>query len=208
MRITKEAEERRAEILDAAEELFAKNGYALTSTNDIIERVGIARGTLYYHFRNKEEILDAVVLRFTENLIKRAEKAASDKSVMLYDRIALTMLSLSSDDELGRELLSQIHVSENALLHRKVQDIMIERCSSLFASLIEEGNVSGVFHCTYPYAAAEMIITYSYIAFDSARVINERKRESLILGFIDNVERLLGAESGSMRSVIFRIFGI
>ena len=66
MRVTKEAQERREEILDAAEALFASDGYASTSTNDIIDRVGIARGTLYYHFRSKEEILDAVVLRFTQ----------------------------------------------------------------------------------------------------------------------------------------------
>ena len=61
MRIVKEAEERKSEILDAAEELFAAKGYEQTSTGDILERVGIARGTLYYHFKSKEDILDALI---------------------------------------------------------------------------------------------------------------------------------------------------
>lgn len=208
MRITKDAEERRAEILDAAEELFARKGYASTSTNDIIERIGIARGTLYYHFRSKEEILDAVVLRFTDSLIRKAEEASADRSIALYDRIVLTMHSLSSDTELGRELLSQIHKGENALLHQKVQDIMIERCSSVFSSLIREGNESGLFSCRFPDEAASMIMTYSYIAFDEARSRDEKAREREIMGFIDNTERILGAESGSLMSVILRIFGI
>ena len=65
MRIVKEAAERKNEILDAAEELFAARGYEATSTGDILDRVGIARGTLYYHFRSKEEILDALTERIT-----------------------------------------------------------------------------------------------------------------------------------------------
>ena len=47
MRVVKEAEERRNEILDAAEKLFGEKGFDGTSTNDILDEVGIARGTLY-----------------------------------------------------------------------------------------------------------------------------------------------------------------
>ena len=63
MRIVKEPEERREEILDAAEKLFAAKGFDSTSTGDILDAVGIARGTLYYHFKSKEEILDGVIQR-------------------------------------------------------------------------------------------------------------------------------------------------
>ena len=79
MRIVKDSAERRTQILDVSEELFASKGYVSTSTNDIIEQVGIARGTLYYHFKSKEEILDAVVLRFTNNLIKKANSNNGNK---------------------------------------------------------------------------------------------------------------------------------
>ncbi len=50
----KESEERRNEILDAVDELFGQKGFDGTSTNGILEKVGIARGTLYYHFKSKE----------------------------------------------------------------------------------------------------------------------------------------------------------
>ena len=46
MRIVKEAEERKNEILDVAERLFVTKGFDNTSTNDILSEIGIARGTL------------------------------------------------------------------------------------------------------------------------------------------------------------------
>ena len=73
MRIIKEAEVRKNEILDVAEELFAVKGFDGTSTNDILEKAGIARGTLYYHFKSKEEIMMAV-----------AEKLYSNSSAQMY----------------------------------------------------------------------------------------------------------------------------
>lgn len=67
MRVVKDAAERRKEILDVAERLFCTNGFDNTSTNDILAEIGIARGTLYYHFRSKEDILDAMIDRFRVN---------------------------------------------------------------------------------------------------------------------------------------------
>ena len=67
MQIVKEAEERKEEILGAAEKLFAAKGFDNTSTGGILDAVGIARGTLYYHFRSKEEILDGVIQRMTDS---------------------------------------------------------------------------------------------------------------------------------------------
>ena len=46
MRIVKSADERKNEILDVAEQLFAEKGFDNASTNDIIKKIGIARGTL------------------------------------------------------------------------------------------------------------------------------------------------------------------
>lgn len=206
MRIVKDSAERRIQILDVSEELFASKGYVSTSTNDIIEKVGIARGTLYYHFKSKEEILDAVVLRFTNNLIKKAKEVSKDTSIPLLDRISLTMKSLSSDTPLGRELLSEIHKSENALLHQKVQDIMISNIALIFEQMIKEGNDQDLFNCSYPFAVADMIITYSYIAFDSTREISLEDKNLLIKGFIVNIERLLGVKEGTLVNSILKIF--
>lgn len=52
---------KRDEIVEAADQLFYRNGYEHTSFAQIAEVVKISRGNFYYHFKTKDEILDAVI---------------------------------------------------------------------------------------------------------------------------------------------------
>jgi AcrR family transcriptional regulator len=58
---------RMAEILDAAELVIAEVGYPDLTTNQVAARAGLSPGSLYQFFRNKEEILDGLVARYTED---------------------------------------------------------------------------------------------------------------------------------------------
>ncbi|WP_030621990.1 TetR/AcrR family transcriptional regulator, partial [Streptomyces fulvoviolaceus] len=50
-------EVRRQKIIDTAAELFARQGYAATSVNDLGRAVGLAKGALYYYIGSKENLL-------------------------------------------------------------------------------------------------------------------------------------------------------
>src|SRR5215469_6911454 len=49
-------------IVEIAAELFARQGFGATSLDDIAERLGATKGALYYHVKNKEEILRLIYL--------------------------------------------------------------------------------------------------------------------------------------------------
>ncbi|TNF20020.1 MAG: TetR/AcrR family transcriptional regulator, partial [Pseudomonadales bacterium] len=51
----------RERIVSEADRLFYERGYEHTSFADIADAVGISRGNFYYHFKSKDEILDAVI---------------------------------------------------------------------------------------------------------------------------------------------------
>lgn len=51
----------RERIVAEADRLFYERGYELTSFSDIADAIGISRGNFYYHFKSKDEILDAVI---------------------------------------------------------------------------------------------------------------------------------------------------
>lgn len=66
----------RDHIIEAADRLFYEKGYEHTSFSDIADAVRISRGNFYYHFKSKDEILDAVIalrLANTRNMLDRWE---------------------------------------------------------------------------------------------------------------------------------------
>ncbi|MDI5965414.1 ScbR family autoregulator-binding transcription factor [Streptomyces sp. SL13] len=74
----------RATIVRAAGELFGERGYHGASTTDILERCGLTRGALYFHFPSKEAIADAVVDHQAQAL------SAPERESPLQATIALT----------------------------------------------------------------------------------------------------------------------
>lgn len=205
MRIVKSAEERKNEILDVAEQLFAEKGYDYASTNDIINEIGIARGTLYHHFGSKEEILDALVERMTRESVSRARGIVSEKNQPLLERLTRAIIALDIDTGAGPVVFEQIHKPQNALLHQKMQERLISGVVPLMAELIREGNETGLFKSEYPDEAAEMIIIYSNIAFDELSGVTPEQMEQKSKAFVCHAERILGAEEGSLTTAIMRI---
>lgn len=207
MRTVKSAEERKEEILDVAEQLFAEKGFDNASTNDIINKIGIARGTLYHHFSSKEEILDAIVERMISRSIAGAKAVIKDTRIPLTDRIVGAFLALNMDSGAGAgaEVLEQIHKPQNALLHQKTQERLLGEVVPLMGELIEEGNGSGMFHSQYPLEAAEMIIVYSNTAFDASVELTPEQKMAKIKAFIYHTERILGAEEKSLEGAIMKI---
>jgi AcrR family transcriptional regulator len=209
MRIVKEAEERRSEILNAADELFGLKGFDGTSTNDILAKVGIARGTLYYHFKSKEDIMDALIDRYNINILGAAQGIAADRNIPVIERIIRVVMALNISSEGGssKEIMEHIHKPQNALMHQKIQKVIIRGVPPILTPIISEGIGQGIFNTPYPYECMEMIVIYANTIFDDDMVeLTNEERTSRVLAFIVNVERLLGAESGSLMSVM-QMFG-
>lgn len=86
-----EKEQRRIYILDVAEELFFSRGYDDVSMNQIAQKIGLNKATLYLYFKNKESIYFAIVLRGIE-IFKE----------MFKDRVGLGETGINKLEEAGR----------------------------------------------------------------------------------------------------------
>lgn len=206
MRTIKEAEERKNEILDAVDELFSQKGYDGTSTNDILEKVGIARGTLYYHFKSKEDILDALIERYLVRLLGAAQKIAADKSLPVNERIIRVVMALNINRGSGKEMITQMHKPQNALMHQKTQKAILHGVTPILSDIIKEGIEQGQFHTPYPYECMEMVMTYTNAVFDSDTEMTDVELTGRIQAFIYNMERLLGAKPESLMPYLMQVF--
>jgi AcrR family transcriptional regulator len=70
-RKAEQSEATRAELVEAARELFAERGYAAVGTEEIVRRAGLTRGALYHHFRGKHDLFLAVYHEVESELTER-----------------------------------------------------------------------------------------------------------------------------------------
>ena len=104
----------REEILDAASELFTRNGYAGTSTRRIADEVGMRQASLYHHFATKDDILAALLQTTVESSLVRARELlesddpALDRLIELA-RFDVTQLAASRWNLGALYLLPELH---------------------------------------------------------------------------------------------------
>ena len=73
---TKPADERRADLLAAAEALFVSQGVPTTTTEDITRKAGVSKGLFYLYFRSKEDLLASLQERFVTAFAESVRAAA------------------------------------------------------------------------------------------------------------------------------------
>ena len=103
----------RQRILDIARDLFAAQGYAGTSVADLAERLGTSKAALYYHFRSKVEILDALI---EEPLAAYAQLAdgRDDAQALLAAVIDTTARQLGTMEAIGSDPSARAALRERA----------------------------------------------------------------------------------------------
>ena len=177
MRIVKEAEIRKSEILDTAERLFVSKGYENTSTTDILDEIGIARGTLYYHFKSKEDILIAMIDRQVGQMAAKAKAIANNKEIPALQRMILAVAEIKADTGLGKELTEQIHKPHNALMHQKAQAALLSAVNPILSSILKEAIDAGTCSTDYPEEVIDTIMVYSGYTFDDLSELTEKERK-------------------------------
>ena len=81
--------DRRGQILQIAEELFAEKGYDKTSMREIAERLGIKKPSLYHHFHNKEEIYHTIIAGIYQQVLEEGA-AFLDQGETIEEMIRLS----------------------------------------------------------------------------------------------------------------------
>ena len=86
MRARRKAE-RPAEILDAAFEEFVQNGFAATRLEDVAQRAGVTKGTVYFYFDTKEQVFEAMIRQKSQPLFAELHELAGRLEGSHVDRL-------------------------------------------------------------------------------------------------------------------------
>jgi AcrR family transcriptional regulator len=195
---SKRAADRKQQIIETADELFRKNGYENTSVDTIIEAIGVAKGTYYYYFKSKQDILNAIVENQLDQLVTTVEQVASDSSKDALTKMRLLLADSHIGDEDMEEIADQLHKPANRELHEITNVQTVLKLSEPFSQIVEQGNAEGVFDASRPLETMQFLLAGGQFLLDgdmfnfSDQEIKERR-----LAMQDIIEKSLGAAPGS-----------
>ena len=108
-RTKEDAQATRCHLLDAAEQLFQSNGVSRTSLNDIALAAGTTRGAIYWHFKDKSDLFNAMMERVTlplERTLTLANVDTADDPVREIRNAMLEALRIIATDAQTRRVLN------------------------------------------------------------------------------------------------------
>lgn len=167
--VSAKAERTRAAILAAAEQQFARRGFVATRLEDVAAAVDLKRAALFYHFRDKQSLYDAVVANAFGSLTARLEQAfaAPDPLPVRIERAVEAWV----DTVVARPTLARLILRHAAEADEHGTQGMFPAADHLLAlawSLFEQGRTSGDFKPVHddPFHAASTVIgaTVFYVA--------------------------------------------
>ena len=187
----KKGEKRKKELLKIAYDMFLAQGYENTSVDEIIERAQIAKGTYYYHFQSKEQMLEEVIDMMIDSEAKMAEQIIT-MDIPVPQKIVMMITSMKPT-EAEQPIKNALFQPENVLMHHKVRKKLITIITPLLSEVIKDGVNEGIFECDNITERVKMLLIISDGTFNEGS-FSERD----ISVFIDMTEKLLGAENGTM----------
>ena len=199
-RIVKKADDRKREIIGAARELFREKGHENLTMQELMDKLNIAKGTIYHHFGSKNDLLEAVVEDLIDEELQRKKELIESRHFKKLNALEKMKQFVAQDTlaEDNENILESLHHPENAEMHAKQLGRYILKLAPLFAAIIEEGCGEGVFKTRHPLECAEFMLSgFQFLTDLGFYPWTEDQLARRINAFSFVIEDMLGAPEGS-----------
>ena len=178
------------EILDAALNLFSQKGFSTVSIRDICSVVNIKESTVYYHFQNKEAILNEILKQFenhSESLIAKMSSAfpALMSDPQAFDNLLPKIMNQYIDNYLADpfcnkviRILSIDHLN-NPKVHQLYSYWLFEKPLEIQQFVFSVFNNAGIISCDDPAFAAEKFYAPFFFCLSRYLISDELTEEKI-----------------------------
>lgn len=188
-------------ILNSAEKLMCtleSNNCDIT-VDMIAKNAGIGKGSIYYYFESKDEIIDAVIERSYTSAIQEYF-TVTEKCDTTFEKVKMLFSSMVCREfqDSRKNIIQSLHVQDDMVLHCKMMITAIKTVSPILEQLLKEGIQDGSVYTEAPHESAEMVVAMltfllnqSFFPTDNQSTYRKLKLYAKIL------ENSLQAEPGS-----------
>lgn len=202
MRVVKSYEERKTQIVEISEHLFMKRGYENCSVNDIVKAAGIAKGTFFYYFPEKEDVLDEIIRRKSIIIESECTKVAMITGTSNEKRFLMTLLQVNKAVESNEEKDSQLaddlidmHKPGNALMHQKSRIALLRILTPILANIFRDN----YYEQKYGVLEDNIMIILSAIQILMDEDVIGKENKNILQSIIGAAVKLLGLDEAILK---------
>ena len=157
-------EETRNLIIETAERLFIEKGYEHTSIQDIIDHLGgLSKGAIYYHFKSKEEIMDAVATKMYSPSNEQLYRICRRKDLNGLEKLRELFRTSAFSPALKEMFSAAPDMMKNPLLLKLLLNETQTEAADMVRKILEEGIGDGSIRTEYPRELAEVLMLVSNV---------------------------------------------
>ncbi|HET7627413.1 MAG TPA: TetR/AcrR family transcriptional regulator [Bacillales bacterium] len=159
-------------LMKAAIDLFGKKGYSETSVQDIVDVLGVTKGTFYYYFDSKQQVLMDIQLHFIEGLLKQEHGILADEcmdaSEKIFEIVRMLVTNIDQQGAAARIFFREMRNLEQDQVVRvlKEQDQFRDNLQHLIENGIAEGRFRNDLPADIVTFAILGMCNWSYFWFD------------------------------------------
>jgi AcrR family transcriptional regulator len=182
----------KGKLMETGIQLFDQNGFKSTSVQDIVQWLGVTKGTFYYYFSSKEELLKDIHLTYIEELVKKQESIINNPTTTctkkLYEIVYMLISSIRTERPSARIFTREIrHLSGKYIEEIKGKRNIFRKNTQ---KLIEDGINQGQFKSDLRADILTMGIlgmtNWSFYWFNPDGEVPEEKVVDIYMGMILN----------------------
>lgn len=197
MRTVQNPEERRAEILAGATELFLTSGFDQTTVDDIVAQLGISKGLVYYYFRTKDDLIAAVTERLAAEFADPVV-AILQSDLSAGEKLARSLLNLADRAVAFKERFRSMIDSRQSQAISRFRDEVFHRIAPQLISLTRDGIAGGLIANPGAAQSLTVIVVGSITCLTLGPEMLGFDRQGFLASVADTLERSLQMQQGTI----------
>jgi AcrR family transcriptional regulator len=158
----------------------------------------MSKGAIFHHFKSKEDVMNAVIRRMVEELVKRATAISEDESQDTHEKLKQSLAAINIDGSPNEAMLLELHKPSNAQMHQSSIAKIVREIAPIMADIVKQGVSEGVYNTPHPLETIEFLLAAGQFYLD-ASIFHWTMDELAVraANFVRIMELSLGAREGS-----------
>lgn len=167
-------------ILDSAEQLMTQMTSEELTVNLIAENAQIGKGSIYYYFNSKEEIVSAVIERCYKKVIREYFSVINSHATAIEKFQSLFRCLIRKEfHNRQQNIMVSLHLRESLMLNNKMKLSAIDVVSPILTDILKQGITEGTIFTDTPEESAEIIVaTLTFLLDGSVFPQDEQKKKN------------------------------